>query len=92
MVREAEEFAEEDKKVQERITAKNSLESYLYRMKNDLDDDEKGISSKIEPAEKDELVQLIDEMLDWMEENPERKSPAGFTIYPQLNHVSGPMR
>merc|ERR1711898_52684 len=55
MVREAEEFADEDKKVQERITAKNSLESYLYRMKNDLDDDDKGIAAKIEPAEKGEL-------------------------------------
>merc|ERR1711871_1871966 len=71
MVKEAEEFADEDKKVQERITAKNSLESYLYRMKNDPDDDEKGIAAKIEPAEKDELVSLIDETLDWMEENPE---------------------
>merc|ERR1711968_373023 len=74
MVKEAEEFADEDKKVQERITAKNSLESYLYRMKNDLDDDEKGIAAKIEPAEKDELVSLIDETLDWMEENPEAEA------------------
>merc|ERR1719378_883158 len=71
MVQEAEEFAEEDKKVQEKINAKNSLESYLYRMKNDLDDDEKGIAQKIEPAEKNELVGLIDETLDWLEENPE---------------------
>merc|ERR1711871_1429076 len=74
MVEEAEEFADEDKKVQERITAKNSLESYLYRMKNDPDDDEKGIAAKIEPAEKDELVSLIDETLDWMEENPEAEA------------------
>jgi len=71
MVQEAEEFAEEDKKVQEKINAKNSLESYLYRMKNDLDDDEKGIAQKIEPAEKNELMGLIDESLDWLEENPE---------------------
>merc|ERR1711896_107666 len=55
MVQEAEEFAEEDKKIQGKINAKNGLESYLYRMKNDLDDDEKGISDKIEAAEKDEL-------------------------------------
>jgi chaperone protein DnaK len=74
MVREAEEFAEEDKKVQEKITAKNSLESYLYRMKNDLDDDEKGISAKIDSAEKNELISMIDEALDWMEENPEAEA------------------
>merc|ERR1719359_2310995 len=74
MVKEAEEFAEEDKKVQEKINAKNSLESYLYRMKNDLDDDEKGIALKIEPAEKNELISLIDETLDWLEENPEAEA------------------
>merc|ERR1712070_1067616 len=71
MVREAEEFAEEDKKVQEKINAKNGLESFLYNLKNDLDDDEKGISTKIDAAEKDEIVAMIDEALDWLEENPE---------------------
>jgi molecular chaperone DnaK (HSP70) len=54
MVREAEEFAEEDKAMQGRITAKNGLESYLYNLKNTLDDEEKGISEKIEEAEKTE--------------------------------------
>lgn len=71
MVKEAEEFAEEDKKVQGRINAKNGLESYLYNLKNSLDDEEKGIAGKIAEAEKNELVSLIDESLDWMEENPE---------------------
>merc|ERR1711904_610264 len=71
MVQEAEEFAEEDKKVQEKINAKNSLESYLYNLKNTLEDDEKGVSDKIEASEKKELQDMIDETLDWMDENPE---------------------
>merc|ERR1711871_191526 len=71
MVREAEEFAEEDKLVQQRIVAKNGLESYLYSMKNSLDDEEKGFADKIDEAEKRELVDAIDEALDWLEENPE---------------------
>jgi endoplasmic reticulum chaperone BiP len=33
MLREAEEFAEQDKTAKERIDAKNSLESYIYSMK-----------------------------------------------------------
>ncbi|CAB9529312.1 Luminal-binding protein [Seminavis robusta] len=37
MVREAEEFAEEDKKVKDRIDARNGLESYLYNLKNTLE-------------------------------------------------------
>jgi len=36
MVREAEEFADEDKKVKERIDSRNGLESYLYNLKNQV--------------------------------------------------------
>jgi len=71
MVREAEEFAEEDKKVKERIDARNGLESYLYNLKNQLEDDEKGLSDKISAEDKKELQDSIDEILDWLEENPE---------------------
>lgn len=71
MVREAEEFAEEDKKVKERIDARNGLESYLYNLKNTLEDDEKGLSDQISAEDKKELTDMIDETLDWMDENPE---------------------
>jgi len=71
MVREAEEFAEEDKKVKERIDARNGLESYLYNLKNTLDDDEKGLADKVSAEDKKELQDGIDEILDWLEENPE---------------------
>merc|ERR1711871_1772574 len=74
MVEEAEQFAEEDKKVKDRIDGRNGLESYLYNLKNTLEDDEKGVSDKIEASEKNELVSLIDETLDWMEENPEAEA------------------
>lgn len=53
MVREAEEYAEEDKAVKDRIDARNSLESYLYNMKNILDDEEKGVADKISEAYKE---------------------------------------
>merc|ERR1711966_549004 len=69
MVREAEEFAEEDAKVKERIDSRNGLESYLYNLKNTLDDDETG--GGISPQDKKELQDMIDEALDWMDENPE---------------------
>merc|ERR1712232_807117 len=71
MVREAEEFAEEDKKVKERIDARNGLESYLYNLKNTLEDDEKGVSDNISAEDKKELADMIDETLDWINENPE---------------------
>merc|ERR1719238_2336262 len=54
MVREAEEFAEEDKKVQEKITAKNSLESYIYNIKNTINDEDK-IKDKLSDEDKETL-------------------------------------
>lgn len=71
MVQEAEQFAEEDRKVKERIDSRNGLESYLYNLKNTLDDDEKGVADNISAEDKKDLQDLIDEALDWMDENPE---------------------
>lgn len=69
LVDEAEKYAEEDKKVKERIDSRNGLESYLYNLKNTLDDEETG--GNIAPQDKKELQDIIDEALDWMDENPE---------------------
>merc|ERR1712011_20029 len=71
MVEEAEQFAEEDKKVKDRIDARNGLESYLYNLKNTLEDEEKGVADSISAEDKKEMQDMIDEVLDWMEENPE---------------------
>jgi endoplasmic reticulum chaperone BiP len=71
MVKEAEDFAEEDKKVKGRIDARNGLESYLYNLKNTLEDEEKGSVDKISAKDKKDLQDIIDETLDWMESNPE---------------------
>merc|ERR1719149_573340 len=71
MVKEAEDYAEEDKRVKDRIDARNGLESYLYNLKNTLEDDEKGVSDNISAEDKKELQDMIDETLDWMDENPE---------------------
>merc|ERR1711871_1530935 len=91
MVQEAEEFAEEDKKVQGRITAKNGLESYLYNMKNTLDDDEKGVADKIDESEKNELVSVIDEALDWLEENPESDADEYAEKQKEVEQVANPI-
>ena len=91
MVREAEEFAEEDKKVQQRINSKIGLESYLYNLKNTLNDEEKGIADKIEEAEKNELVSLIDETLDWLEENPEADADEFGAKQKEVEQVANPI-
>ncbi|MDG2769634.1 Hsp70 family protein, partial [Vibrio parahaemolyticus] len=62
MVREAEEFAEEDKKVKERIDARNSLETYVYNMKNQIGDKDK-LAYKLESDEKDKIETAVQEAL-----------------------------
>jgi len=91
MVKEAEEFADEDKKVQGRINARNGLESYLYNLKNTLEDEEKGVSDKIEAAEKNELISLIDESLDWLEENPEAEGEDYTAKQKEVEQVANPI-
>ena len=68
MVKEAEEYAEEDKRIREKIDSRNGLESYLYNLKNTLDDDSMG---NISARDKKDLRDIVEETLDWMEDNPE---------------------
>ncbi|KAI2494050.1 hypothetical protein MHU86_20493 [Fragilaria crotonensis] len=90
MVREAEEFAEEDKKVKERIDARNGLESYLYNL-NTLDDDEKGVADNISAEDKKELKDMIDEALDWMEEHPEADKDEYSEKQKEVEQVANPI-
>jgi len=91
MVKEAEMYAEEDKKVKERIDAKNGLESYLYNLKNQLEDEEKGIADKISAGDKKELQDLIDETLDWLEDNPEAEKEDYDEKMKEVENVSNPI-
>merc|ERR1711997_984667 len=91
MVREAEEFAEEDKKVKERIDAQNGLESYVYNLKNQLEDDEKGLADKLSPEDKKELQDTIDETLDWMSENPEAEKEEYDEKQKEVENIANPI-
>jgi len=91
MVREAEEFADEDKLVKERIDARNGLESFVYNLKNTLDDDEKGLADKLSPEDKKELQDMIDETLDWMEENPEAEKEEYDEKQKEVENISNPI-
>merc|ERR1712039_1106794 len=91
MVREAEEYADEDKKVKERIDARNGLESFVYNLKNTLEDDEKGLADKLSPEDKKELQDMIDETLDWMEENPEAEKEEYDEKQKEVENVANPI-
>merc|ERR1712093_185645 len=64
MVQEAEEFAEEDKKVKDRIDGRNSFEGYCYNLKNTLEDEEKGIADKLSEEDKEKVEEAVKETLE----------------------------
>ena len=68
MVEEAEEFAEEDRKIKERVDARNSLETYAYNMKNTVADDDK-LASKIADDDKSQIEEAVKDTLDWLDDN-----------------------
>jgi heat shock protein 5 len=68
MVREAEEFADEDKKVKERIDAKNAFDGYLHSLKSAVED---SLKDKIEEEEKEKIQEAMQDGQSWMDSNPE---------------------
>jgi heat shock protein 5 len=70
MVREAEEFADEDKNLKERVDARNGLEGYAYNMRNQINDEEK-LGGKISDEDKETIEEAVTEAIDWLDENPE---------------------
>merc|ERR1719329_289451 len=68
MVREAEEFADEDKNLKERVDARNGLEGYAYNMRNQVNDEEK-LGSKISEEDKETIEEAVTEAIDWLDEN-----------------------
>ena len=65
MVREAEEFAEEDKLAKERIDSKNTLENYIFSVKNNVSDPEK-LGKKISESDKNEVNEALKEAEEWL--------------------------
>jgi len=65
MIRDSEKFAEQDKELKEKIDAKNSLENYIYTMKNTIEDKEK-LADKIEADDKDKIKEALSDAQDWL--------------------------
>merc|ERR1719389_949019 len=63
MVQEAEEFQEEDKKVREKIEARNALENYVYSVK--------GVADKISDDDKETIEKALEEANEWLDDNQE---------------------
>ena len=71
MLREAEEFADEDKKVKERVDAKNALTGYIHSMRSSTDS---GLGDKMQVDEKQRILEVLQVAENWLDSNPEADS------------------
>lgn len=90
MVREAEESAEEDRLLKEKVEARNSLENYVYSVRNTLNDDEK-IGDKLSQEDKDTLENKVKETIEWIEEHQEAEKDEYDEKYKELEKVTQPI-
>ena len=65
MVSDAEKFKDEDDKQREKVTARNSFDSYIFNVKQALD----SVQDKISPEEKANAKTACDEALKWLDGN-----------------------
>ena len=70
MVNEADKFADEDKKVKEKVEARNELESYTYSLKNQVGDKEK-LGGKLSEEDKKTVLDAVEKKIEWLDKNHE---------------------
>ena len=90
MINDAERFAEEDKKVKERVEAKNELEGYAYSLKNQIGDKEK-LGGKLSEEDKETIEAALDEHIKWLEKNPDAETEDLKEHKKQLEEVVQPI-
>merc|ERR1712054_364435 len=66
MVADAEKFADEDKKVKERVDAKNAFDNYLHSMTSAV---EGSLKEKLDDDEKEEINTAVKEGQEWLSSN-----------------------
>jgi len=69
MLKEAEEMAEQDKVAKERVLSRNDLENLVYSVRNQLNDEEKGLKGKLDEDEVETIETAIKDTVSWLEEN-----------------------
>jgi L1 cell adhesion molecule like protein len=67
MVRDAEKYKDEDDKQKDRISAKNSLESYAFNMKSTVEDEK--LKDKISAEDKQKVLDKCNEVVRWIDSN-----------------------
>eukprot|EP00917_Polyrhabdina_sp_WS-2016_P025183 GHVP01054260.1.p1 GENE.GHVP01054260.1~~GHVP01054260.1.p1 ORF type:complete len:646 (+),score=139.93 GHVP01054260.1:79-2016(+) len=67
MIREASQFAEEDRLIKERVDARNGFDSYLHSLRKSLDDKE--VTEKLDDDSVQDIRSAVNDGQQWLERN-----------------------
>ena len=67
MVKEAEDYKDEDEKQKDRIQAKNSLESYAFNIKSTVEDEK--VKDKIPEDDRKKVLDKVQDVIKWLDNN-----------------------
>jgi len=93
MIKEAEENAEEDKNVRERVDAKNAFDGYLHSMKTAVEGsgDNKGLSEKLDDEEKETIQDALKDGQEWISSNPEASADEVKEKHKEIEGICAPI-
>merc|ERR1712198_379277 len=89
MVGDAEKYAAEDEKQRQRVAAKNGLESYVFGVKQALE--EPAIAGKIDADDKKKVESKCDECLRWLDANQLAETEEFEAMKKELEAVVNPI-
>ena len=90
MIKEAEDFAEEDKKAKEKIDARNQLENFIFSLKNTVEDPEK-LGKKMSDEDKTAITNAVKEAQTWLSSNHDAAKEEFEEQQKKLEGVSNPI-
>lgn len=90
MIKEAEENAEEDKVAKEKIDARNQLDSYIFSLKNSVEDPEK-LGKKVSEDEKSTILDAVKESQEWMKDNQDATKEDFEEQQKKLEEIANPI-
>jgi len=90
MVREAEEAAEDDKKLKARVESKNTLENYIYSVRNAINDEEK-LAKVITPEDKKTIEGVVKDTTEWVDSHQSAEKEEFDEKYKEVEKIVQPI-
>lgn len=89
MVEDADRYKEEDERHRQTTEARNGLENYVYNLKNTVSDEK--IADKITEDDKTTLTGKCDEVISWLDANPNEEAAAYTDKQKEVEGLANPI-